>query len=55
MGKLGLRKAVLDFGLYDRATEKHPWPTYTLSPKLIALAGRFGLAIELSFYGPETE
>lgn len=53
LAKLGLKKAVLDFGLYDRSTATHPWPTYTLSPKLIALAGEFGFAIELSFYGPE--
>ena len=44
---------VLDFGLYDRATEKHPWPTYTLSRALVEIAGKYGLVIELSFYGPE--
>ena len=52
LSKFGLTKAVLDFGLWDRATEKYPWPTYPLSRKLVALAGEFGFAIELSFYGP---
>jgi hypothetical protein len=44
---------VLDFGLYDLASDKHPWPTYQISRQLIALAGEFGFDIELSFYGPE--
>ena len=49
--EIGLSGAVLDFGLADLATENNPWPSYKLSPKLISLAGEFGLGIELSFYG----
>jgi hypothetical protein len=44
---------VLDFGLWDRATENQPWPTYTLSRALVETAGMYGFVIELSFYGPE--
>jgi len=53
MRRLGFKRAVLDFGLYDRATDKHPWPSYALSRQLIAIAGELGFDIELSFYGPE--
>ena len=49
--KFGFASPVLDFALNDLATQERPWPTYHLSPKLIAVAGEFGLAIELSFYG----
>jgi hypothetical protein len=48
--ELGLT-SLLDFGLYDLATAERPWPTYNLSPKLVSVAGEFGLGIELSFYG----
>lgn len=41
----------LDFGLYDRANEDGPWPSYRLPSALIEIAGRHGLEIELSFYG----
>jgi hypothetical protein len=41
----------LDFGLYDRATELMPWPSYCLPAALIELAGKHGISIELSFYG----
>jgi hypothetical protein len=41
----------LDFGLYDRATENMPWPSYSLPATLIELAGKHGISIELSFYG----
>lgn len=51
--RFGLTKAVLDFGLWDCATAKYPWPCYPLSQRLVAMAGEFGFAIELSFYGPE--
>jgi hypothetical protein len=44
---------VLDFGLYDRANDERPWPTYTLPRALVEMAGKYGLIIELSFYGPE--
>jgi hypothetical protein len=40
----------LDFGLYDHATEK-PWPSYRLPATLIQLAGKYGIGIDLSFYG----
>jgi hypothetical protein len=43
----------LDFGLYDRATEERPWPSYHLPASLIELAGKYHIEIELSFYGPE--
>src|SRR4051812_32275864 len=39
--RLELRRAVLDFGLYDRATTKHPWPSYSLSRELVSMAGKF--------------
>lgn len=47
----GFSSQTLDFGLYDEATEKHPWPVYCLSPELVKLAGQYNLSIELSFYG----
>jgi len=43
----------LDFGIYDRATKERPWPSYRLPAALIELAGKHGIEIELSFYGPE--
>ena len=43
----------LDFGLYDRTSRERPWPSYRLSSRLIALAGKHGIEIELSFYGSE--
>jgi hypothetical protein len=46
---------VLDFGLHDQATDTRPWPSYHLPATLIELAGSFGIAIELSFYGPTRE
>jgi hypothetical protein len=49
--KAQFKHAVLDFGLYDRASKKYPWPSYTLSRQLVALAGEFGFDIVLSFYG----
>ena len=42
---------VLDFGLYYRATPDRPWPSYRLPAALVALAGKHGIEIELSFYG----
>jgi hypothetical protein len=45
----------LDFGLYDRATENKPWPSYRIPAALIELAGKHGIEIELSFYGSESE
>jgi hypothetical protein len=44
---------VLDFGLYDAATEDRPWPSYRLPAILVELAGKLGIEIELSFYGSE--
>jgi hypothetical protein len=51
--KFGFKRAVLDFGLYDQASKKYPWPAYPLSRQLVALAGKFGFDLELSFYGKE--
>jgi hypothetical protein len=45
----------LDFGLYCTATEDRPWPSYRLPAALIALAGKQGIEIELSFYGIERD
>jgi hypothetical protein len=47
----GFAGMTLDFGLYDRATEDRPWPTYHLPVALVELAGEHGIEIELSFYG----
>jgi hypothetical protein len=44
----------LDFGLWNRATEDRPWPSYRLPATLIELAGKHGIEIELSFYGSES-
>jgi hypothetical protein len=41
----------LDFGLYDRATVETPWPSYRLPATLIQIAGKYGIGIDLSFYG----
>lgn len=48
---LGFSAVTIDFGLYDLATEDHPWPTYQIPSSLILLAGELGCSIELSFYG----
>jgi len=42
----------LDFGVYYRATKERPWPSYRFPASLIELAGKHGIEIELSFYGP---
>lgn len=47
----GFQLVTLDFALYDKSTKEHPWPTYRLSPQLIAIAGKYGCGIEISFYG----
>jgi hypothetical protein len=44
----------LDFGLWNRATEDKPWPSYRLPATLIELAGKHGIEIELSFYDSES-
>jgi hypothetical protein len=41
----------LDFGLYGHATVERPWPSYRLPVTLIQLAGKYGIGIDLSFYG----
>ena len=51
MELLGPGHMRLDFGLWDKATEERPWPTYQLPHRLITEAGRYGCEIELSFYG----
>jgi hypothetical protein len=45
----------LDFGLYDRASRDRPWPPYRVPGDLVALAGKHGIGLELSFYGAEPE
>lgn len=44
---------VLDFGEWYRATVDQPWPTYHFPAVLVELAGKHGIEIELSLYGPE--
>jgi hypothetical protein len=43
----------LDFELHDGATANRPWPSYRLPVTLIELAGKYGIEVELSFYGSE--
>ena len=45
----------LDFGLWDTSTEDRPWPTFLLPHGLVTAAGRFGIDLDLSFYGPPGE
>jgi hypothetical protein len=45
----------LDFGLWNRATEDSPWPSYRLPATLIELAGKHRIEIALSFYGSESD
>jgi hypothetical protein len=45
----------LDFGLHDRASRDVPWPSYHLPGDLVALAGKHGVELTLSFYGPAPE
>jgi hypothetical protein len=47
----------LDFGLHDRTSRDVPWPSYRLPGDLVALAGKHGIELDLSFYGraPEPE
>lgn len=42
----------LDFGLWESSSDERPWPSFRLPHKLLAEAARYGLEIELSFYGP---
>jgi hypothetical protein len=44
-------RMTLDFGLYDRASRVRPWPSYRVPMDLVALAGKHGIELELSFYG----
>ena len=48
---LGFTSVIIDFGLYDLATENKPWPTYHLPAKLVVLLGKFNFELCLSFYG----
>ena len=48
---LGLKNVIIDFGLYDLATENKPWPTYHLPAKLVTLIGEFNFELCFSFYG----
>lgn len=45
----------LDFGLYDRASPDRPWPSYRVPAGLVALLGKHGMELELSFYGSAPE
>jgi len=45
----------LDFGLSDRASPDRPWPSYRVSAELVALLGKHGMELELSFYGRARE
>ena len=49
---LGPGHMLFDFGLWDTSTEERPWPTFRLPHGPITAAGRFGIDLELSFYGP---
>ena len=49
---LGFPAAIIDFGLYDMATENCPWPSYRMPAGFIQLASELGCGIDLSFYGP---
>ena len=42
----------LDFGLWDISSEDRPWPTFHLPHRLVSEAGRYGIELKLSFYGP---
>jgi hypothetical protein len=50
INELGL-SSVIDFGLYDQATDNHPWPSYRVPATLVQLSAELGTSIELSFYG----
>ena len=45
----------LDFGLHDCASPDRPWPSYKLPADLVALSGRHGIELALSFYEPVSE
>ena len=49
--KLAFRAVSIDFGLYDLATEDHPWPSYSIPPTVAQVAAELGATIKLSFYG----
>jgi hypothetical protein len=40
----------LDFGLSDRVSPDRPWPSYRVPSGLVALLGKHGMELELSFY-----
>lgn len=48
---LKFKVSVVDFGLFDLATEDRPWPSYRLPAAFIEAAGELGLEVRLSFYG----
>jgi hypothetical protein len=47
----GFDGMTLDFGVYYLASPERPWPSYRFPASLISLAGKYGIEIELSFYG----
>lgn len=53
--RLGLSPATIDFGLHDRATDAHPWPSYRLPAEIVELAGEIGCDIVLSFHGTPSD
>lgn len=48
--ELGL-SSLIDLGLYNQATENHPWPSDQIPATLIQLPADLGASTELSFYG----
>jgi hypothetical protein len=46
----GFKSMALDFGLEDPRSPERPWPSYRLPRRLIELAGKHGIQIELTFY-----
>lgn len=49
---LGSKHIWLDFGLWETSSEERPWPCFLLPDTLVTLAGKFSIALNLSFYGP---
>lgn len=47
----GFKRVVLDFGLYDLATEERPWPSYSFPASFVELVGSYGFEIKFLFYG----
>jgi hypothetical protein len=50
----GFGGMALDFGVYDRTADR-PWPSYRFPGPLVELAGKYGIDLALSFYGPQRD